>query len=73
MDMPMPDLDLDLVRCFVAVAESGGFTSASRRLHLSQSAVSLKIRRRGALLDRPLFPRTSPSLELTAEGELPLG
>lgn len=70
MDMPSLDLDLDLIRCFVAVAECGGFTAAGKRLHLTQSAVSLKIQRLEALLNRRIFTRTSRSLELTTEGEL---
>lgn len=68
--MNLPDLDLDLLRCFLAVAESGGFTSAARRLNLSQSAVSLKIQRLESLLGRLLFTRTSRSLKLTPEGEI---
>lgn len=68
--MQIPDLDLDSLRCFVAVAECGGFTAAGKRLHLSQSAVSLKIQRLESTLDRRLFSRTSRSLELTAEGEV---
>lgn len=70
MDMASLDLDLDLVRCFVAVAECGGFTAAGKRLGLTQSAVSLKIQRLEVLLSRRIFTRTSRSLELTAEGEL---
>ncbi|RYD17700.1 MAG: LysR family transcriptional regulator, partial [Verrucomicrobiaceae bacterium] len=66
-------LDLDLVRCFLHVAESGGFTRASRRLHLSQSAVSLKIQRLEDLLGKKVFERTSRTLSLTGEGELLLG
>ena len=42
--MRIPDLDLDQVRCFMTVVESGGFTQASRRLHLTQSAITLKIK-----------------------------
>lgn len=68
--MTTPDLDLDLVRCLIAVAESGGFTAASRRLHLTQSAVSLKIQRLEALVGRELLVRSSRSLALTPEGEL---
>lgn len=64
------DLDLDLIRCFVAVAESGGFTSGAKRLRLTQSAVSLKIQRLETLLDRRVFIRTSRSLQVTPEGEL---
>jgi len=26
--MPCPDIDLDLIRCFLTVVESGGFTQA---------------------------------------------
>jgi hypothetical protein len=36
---------LDLVRCFLIVADSGGFTQASKQLFLTQSAVTLKIKR----------------------------
>ncbi len=68
--MPDPDLDLDLVRCFLAVAESGGFTAAARRLNLTQSAVSLKVQRLESLLGHPVFVRTSRSVNLSAEGEI---
>lgn len=68
--MTIPALDLDLVQCFLAVTESGGFTAAGRRLHLTQSAVSLKIQRLEALVGHSVFARTSRSLALTAEGEL---
>lgn len=68
--MITPDLDLDLVRCFLAVAENGGFTAASRRLNLTQSAVSLKIQRLESLLGHPVFLRTSRSVSLTTEGEI---
>jgi DNA-binding transcriptional LysR family regulator len=61
---------MDLVRCFVAVAENGGFTEAGKRLNLSQSAVSLKIQRLETLLDRRVFSPTSRSLVLTPEGEI---
>jgi DNA-binding transcriptional LysR family regulator len=57
--MRAPDLDLDLVRCFVTVAESGGFTQASKQLHLTQSAITLKIKRLENLLQRHLFRRTT--------------
>jgi DNA-binding transcriptional LysR family regulator len=67
------DLDLDLLRCFVTVAESAGFTQASRRLHLTQSAITLKIKRLEDLLERQLFLRTSKPLELTVEGEVVIG
>ena len=70
--MRVPDLDLDLVRCFVTVVESGGFTQASKRLHLTQSAITLKIKRLEDLLQRRLFLRTTKPLELSLEGEVVL-
>jgi DNA-binding transcriptional LysR family regulator len=71
--MRTPDLDLDLARCFVSVVESGGFTLASKHLHLTQAAVSLKIQRLEELLSRRLFIRTTKPLELTLDGEVVLG
>ncbi len=64
------DLDPDLLRCFLAVTDTGGFTAAGERIGLSQSAVSLKVKRLEEQLDRRLFERTSRSLALTEEGEL---
>jgi DNA-binding transcriptional LysR family regulator len=69
-EMSRAILDLDLVHCFLHVAESGGFTAASKRLHLSQSAVSLKIQRLEAQLDRTVFDRGGRRLALSAEGEI---
>ncbi|RAI60068.1 LysR family transcriptional regulator [Roseicella frigidaeris] len=67
--MRSPDLDLDLLRCFVAVAERGGFTAAGQALGLTQSAISLKVKRLEALLQRRVFERTSRSTGLTRDGE----
>jgi len=67
--MRVPDLDLDLLRCFVAVAERGGFTAAGQALGLTQSAVSLKVRRLEEIAQRRVFDRTSRSVALTRDGE----
>jgi DNA-binding transcriptional LysR family regulator len=64
-----PDLDLDLLRCFVQVAERGGFTPGATALGLTQSAVSLKVKRLEELLGRRVFERTSRSVALTRDGE----
>lgn len=71
--MRLPDLDLDLLRCFVLVAESRGFTAAGEALGLTQSAVSLRIKRLEEIVRRRLFRRTSRAVELTREGETLLG
>lgn len=71
--MRIPDLDLDLLRCFVTVAERGGFTSSGAALGLTQSAVSLKVKRLEDLIGRRVFNRTSRSVALTRDGEALLG
>ncbi|MER2248690.1 LysR substrate-binding domain-containing protein [Methylorubrum podarium] len=67
--MRHPDLELDLLRAFVAVAETGSFTAAADVVHRSQSAVSQKVLRLEEILGRRVFDRTSRSLGLTPDGE----
>lgn len=67
--MPLPDLEIDLLRAFVAVSESGGFSAAASTLGRSQSAVSQKILKIEQKLGTRLFDRTSRSLALTIQGE----
>ncbi len=62
------EFDPTLLRAFVAVTETGGFTRAAQRLHLTQSAVSHQIRRLEQLVGRPLLYRTTRSLTLTEDG-----
>jgi DNA-binding transcriptional LysR family regulator len=62
------DLDIDLLRAFVAVADAGSFTAAADVVSRSQSAVSQKVRRLEDLVGYPVFDRTSRSLSLTAAG-----
>jgi DNA-binding transcriptional LysR family regulator len=63
------DFDPTLLRAFVAVKETGGFTRAAQRLHLTQSAISHQIRRLEEQIGRPLLYRTTRSLALTEDGE----
>jgi DNA-binding transcriptional LysR family regulator len=70
---PYPDIDLDLIRCFLTVVESGGFTQASKRLHVTQSGITLKIKRLEEQLNCRLFRRTTQPLEVSHEGEIVLG
>src|SRR5882762_6290113 len=71
--MPFPDINLDLIRCFLTVVESGGFTQASTRLHVTQSGITLKIKRLEEQLNCRLFRRAVKPLELSHEGEIVLG
>lgn len=59
----------DLLRAFVAVAESRGFTRAAERLHLTQSTISQQIRKLEERLGLPLFRRTTRQVELNEDGE----
>lgn len=67
--MRHPDLEIDLLRAFATVAETGSFTAAADVVGRSQSAVSQKIIRLEEKLGCQLFRRTSRSLVLTGEGE----
>ena len=63
------DFDLTLLRAFVAVKETGGFTRAAERLHLTQSAVSHQIRKLEEQVGRQLLHRTTRRLTVTEDGE----
>lgn len=65
----MRDLDMDLLRCFVAVSDAQSFTKASKRLCRSQSAVSTRVQRLEDLLGVELFHRNSRYVRVTAAGE----
>ena len=67
------NLDLDLLRAFVAVAETGGFTRAAGRLGRVQSAVSMQVRRLEDIAGSRLFERSKRKVTLSEEGEVLLG
>ena len=63
------DLDLNLLRVFVVVAEQRSVTQAAARLYLTQPAVSAALRRLTTAVGAPLFVRQGRGLALTARGE----
>ncbi|MBL8538373.1 MAG: LysR family transcriptional regulator [Hyphomonadaceae bacterium] len=63
------NLDLDLIRAFVAVAETKSFTRAGARLGRTQPTVSLQIRRLEEQVSAELFSRDPRRVVLTAQGE----
>ena len=63
------DLEIDLLRSFVAVAETKHFTRAAERLDCVQSAVSMQVKRLEKLLRTRLFDRTRRTVRLTHDGE----
>ncbi|NJM83555.1 MAG: LysR family transcriptional regulator, partial [Tabrizicola sp.] len=67
------NLDMTTLRSFVAVADAGGVTRASGFLNLTQSAVSMQIKRLEDMLGVELLDRRGRKLGLTAAGEQLLG
>ncbi|MES2914446.1 MAG: LysR family transcriptional regulator [Pseudomonadota bacterium] len=63
------NLDLASLRSFVTVADVGGVTRAADYLNLTQSAVSMQIKRLEEALGLSLFLRAARKLALSPEGE----
>lgn len=62
-------MDIDLARTFLAIADCGSFAAAAERLHLTQTAVSARVRSLEQHLGRPLFVRNKAGARLTPAGE----
>ncbi len=63
------NFDLTALRSFVAVADSGGVTKAAGHLNLTQSAVSMQLKRLEEALNVQLLDRANRAVTPTAEGE----
>ncbi|MBW8320506.1 MAG: LysR family transcriptional regulator, partial [Rhizobium sp.] len=66
---PLPLLDNDILRTFVAIAETGSFTLAADRVFRTPSAVSMQIKKLEEQLNATLFLRDARSVTLTESGE----
>jgi DNA-binding transcriptional LysR family regulator len=62
--------DPELLRTFAFVADLGGFTRAAEQLHLTQSTVSLQIKRLEEQAGHPLLQRTTRQVALSPQGEV---
>lgn len=62
-------LDSELLRTFLAVADSGSFSRGATRIFRSQSAVSLQIKQLENILGQPVFQRHARGVALTPTGE----
>src|SRR5882757_647036 len=73
LNHPLPLLDLDVLRTFVAIAETGSFTTAANAVYRTPSAVSMQIKKLEDILGRSVFSRDARSVSLTTDGEMLLG
>jgi len=63
------NLDVDLLKTFIAISEHGSFTKAALQVHKTQSAVSMQMKRLEEMLGRAVFRKQGRTNMLTADGE----
>ncbi len=64
------DINYELYKVFYYVAKTLSFSEASKKLYISQSAVSQSIKALEKKLDQTLFIRSTKRVKLTPEGEI---
>ena len=62
-------MEIRQLKAFVAIAESGTFTAAALRVHVTQAAISMQIRQLENELGAKLFVRAPRHVILTEAGE----
>src|SRR5881394_23787 len=62
-------IDVDQLRTFIAIVETGSFTKAAEVVHKTQSAVSMQMKRLEERLGRSIFARDGRGSKLTDDGE----
>ena len=62
-------MDINQARTFLMVAETGSFVEAARKMNVTQSTVSARIKGLEEMLGRPLFERSKNGAGLTAAGQ----
>ena len=71
--MPNHDLQLDWLKCFVAVVDAGSLSGAAGEVHRSQSAVSMQLKKLEGAVGHRLLERDARKQSLTSEGQTLLG
>lgn len=66
--MPV-NLPTNMLRSFAAIVDAGSMLNATERVFVTQSALSLQIKRLEELIQQPLFHRDGRRLALTPAGE----
>jgi len=62
-------MDVQLAKTFLEVVSTGSFVAAAKRLYVTQSAVSMRVKTLEDQLGRTLFQRSKHGAELTHAGE----
>ena len=62
-------MDIQNIRAFLAVAETGSFSRAAEKLFITQPAISKRISTLEESLDCQLFDRLGKTIQLTQAGE----
>ena len=62
-------MEIRQLRAFVSIAETGTFTAAAKRVHVTQAAISMQIRQLEKELGARLFVRAPRRVVLTEAGE----
>lgn len=71
--MAYQDLQMDWLKCFVAVVDAGTLSAAAPEVHRSQSAVSMQLKKLEAALGCRLLVRGPRTNQLTPDGQKLLG
>jgi DNA-binding transcriptional LysR family regulator len=62
------ELDIAQAKTFIAVVETGSFVEAAKRVHVTQSTVSVRIKTLEEQLGKTLFERSKAGAKLTSVG-----
>ena len=63
-----PNMDVNLARTFLAVVETGSFVEAAKRVYVTQSTVSMRIKALEDQLGKTLFERSKAGATMTPAG-----
>jgi DNA-binding transcriptional LysR family regulator len=63
------NLDVDQLKTFLAIADTGNFTRAGEEVNKTQSAVSMQMKRLEESIGRPIFARDGRASRMTSDGE----
>ena len=65
----IPNLDIDHLKTFLAIADTGSFTRAAEETNKTQSAVSMQMKKLEDVLGRVLFLRDGRGSRMSPDGE----